>query len=451
MKISQKLTLSFTILAVLILIIFGTTIYYFSSQYRKSEFYNRLQQRVEITERMFLERDRLSTEMSELIQAQFINKLPDETEEVLPLDALVGPAAESKYPAEFMDRLIREEGSHFEMDSIQGVGKVFHLPEGDFGVILTASDHFGIRMLSHLRTIIIVSLAGCILLISVVSYLLSVRALNPITQKIQKANAISANNLYERLAVVNPDDEIGEMAVAFNSLLDRVAAAFEAQRSFINNASHELRNPLTAIIGEAEVTLEKQRSTQEYIEAFQSIEAEANRLNVLVNNLLQLANISYREVSFKQEPIDLVELLTAAIRKLDYLRPHNQVQLINECAPGIRTIVMGNSHLLQTAFINILDNAIKFSFNESVEVYLRTIGKLKASVLVRDKGLGIPPMDIPKVTQPFHRAPNVRNIVGSGIGVPLTLKIVELHKGTLEIRSSLNIGTEVEFVLPLVD
>lgn len=451
MRIRDKLTLSFSITVSLILLVFSFTIHFFSSQYRKNEFYNRLKQRVDITEKMFLERENFKPEDFKRIEDQFLNRLPRETEEVIPLTKDFHLQLKQNYPPEFLNELAEREVAYFEQDDRQGSGRIFHLKEGDFVVILTAVDQVGIRMMSYLITIIVLSLAGSILAIIFISYLYSGRMLNPISKKIQKANAISVKNLHERLMVYDPEDEIGELAIAFNKMLDRLTTAFEAQKSFIDNASHEMRNPLTAIIGETEVTLEKERTQEEYKDSLKSIAHEADRLNNLVNNLLQLATISYRDVAFKRELVDVKQLLSETKNKFDYAFPENKVSLkFDEPVNKKPIFINGNSHLLQTALLNIIDNASKFSFSNPVDVHIDSPVKGTISIAVRDTGVGIPEDDIPKVTQPFHRAANVRNIRGTGIGIPLTVKIIELHKGSFEIHSELNKGTEAKIILPTV-
>ena len=451
MRIRDKLTLSFSITVSLILLVFSFTVHFFSSQYRKNEFYNRLKQRVDITEKMFLERENFNADDFKRIEDQFLKRLPEETEEVIPLTENFRNQLKQKYPAQFLDELIDKEVAYFEINERQGSGRIFHLTDGDFIVILTAVDQVGIRMMSYLITIIVLSLAGSILSIIVISYYYSGKVLNPISKKIQKANAISVRNLHERLMVYDPEDEIGELAIAFNKMLDRLTTAFEAQKSFIDNASHEMRNPLTAILGEAEVALEKERTNEEYRDSLKSIALEADRLNNLVNNLLQLATISYRDVSFKRELIDVKQLLTETKNKVDFSFPENKVRLKFEDFFNKRTVfVNGNSHLLQTALLNIIDNANKFSFFNPVDVNIDYVINGKISIAVRDSGVGIPQEDIPKVTQPFHRAANVRNIQGTGIGIPLSVKIIELHKGSFEIYSELNKGTEAKIILPTV-
>ena len=112
-------------------------------------------------------------------------------------------------------------------------------------------------------------------------------------------------------------------------------------------------------------------------------------------------------------------------------------------------LVHGNRNLLETALINIFDNASKFSGDGEVRLQA-SVNHAVVTITVQDNGVGIPKADIPKITQPFFRADNVRQIRGSGIGIPLTLRVVEIHKGTLEVASEINKGTTVTIALPLV-
>jgi signal transduction histidine kinase len=450
MKIRDKLTLSFNIAVALVLVALGFTVYFFSSQYRKNEFYNRLKQRVDITEKMFLEKDNFSEEAYDKIREQFLNKLPEETEEVVAIGPDFRKQLTLDYPEGFIAELLEKKEAYSEIGKKQLVGKVFDLHDSSYLVLLTASDHVGNKMTDHLRNIILIALAGSIVAVSVVSHIVSSIVLNPVSTKIQQANNISAKNLHERLTVHDSDDEMEELVIAFNNLLDRVAKAFEAQKQFIDNASHEIRNPLTAIMGETEFALDKVRSQQEYISSFKSISLEADRLNSLVNNLLHLANISYKEFIFKKELIDIKNLILETKEKFDFLCPQNQVNIKFEYnVADSELLIEGNGHLLQTALINVLDNASKFSFFNLVDLVVSGRDDGTVTVSVSDKGVGIPDEDIPKVTQPFHRAPNVRQIQGTGIGIPLTVKIIELHKGFFHIQSKLNQGTQVRITLPV--
>jgi signal transduction histidine kinase len=448
-RIRNRLSLQFSLASSVILLIFGLSVYYFSSEYRKNEFFQRLNMRVALAEKFFLEREAFSGVDYDKIREEFLYSLPDETEEVLVFEQGWNQRLQYAYPQEFLDLLATQQYSNFYNDTIQGVGQIFTLKDGTYVVIVTAVDKVGIRVLANLRTIIASALVACILIMSVLSYIISTRLIWPISRKIQKANSISVKNLHERLIVYNASDELGELAIAFNNLLDRLDAAFNSQKLFVANASHEIRNPLTAILGEAEVALEKERTTEDYKESLRNIILDADRLNILVNNLLQLSTVNYNPADIKRERISVLKLLKEARRKYDLLNPDNQIRFdVEQKADTAGLFTTGNMNLLETALINIFDNASKFSDNSPVRVVL-IITDNAVTIEVQDQGLGIAPEDIPKITQPFFRADNVRQIRGTGIGIPLTLRIVELHNGKLEVVSVLNEGTLVRITLPV--
>ena len=125
----------------------------------------------------------------------------------------------------------------------------------------------------------------------IVSYFLARSILLPIKRKISSAMKISSSNLHQRIEVVNTNDEIGQLAIAFNRMLDRLEESFELQSSFISNASHEIKNPLTMISGTAEIALLKDRTNEEYKKTLESIIQDSDYLNSLVNELFYLLNL----------------------------------------------------------------------------------------------------------------------------------------------------------------
>ncbi len=446
MKLRDKLTFFFSLATALLLLAFGLSVYFFSAQYRKTEFYNRLLKRVDITEKMFLEKDSFTPEAYELIRGQFLNTLPDETEEVVPLSEGWQQKLSVSYPDDFLRSLQENEEAYFFEDDRQGAGRLFHLAGGDYAVMITAVDRVGISMLANLRTILVLAIVISIVIMTVMSHYLSGRILQPISEQIKKANTISDKNLHERLRVFNPDDEMGQLAIAFNRLLDRIDLAFNAQKLFVANASHEIRNPLTAIIGETDVALEKNREVTEYKEALARIQTEAERLNRLVNNLLQLSAISSNLSEIKRDTLAMNSMAEEAVAAYRHINPECRVTLsLSNHNPR----VSGNKNLLQTALVNLLDNASKFSGNAEVTFSVEKMLD-EVELTITDQGVGIPAEDIPKITQPFFRSENVRKIRGTGIGIPLTVRIIELHHGKFEVKSKLNEGTVVKVVLPCI-
>jgi signal transduction histidine kinase len=274
------------------------------------------------------------------------------------------------------------------------------------------------------------------------------RALLPISKKINKANTIGATNLHQRLNVHNPNDELGEMAIAFNMLLNRLESSFEAQKAFIRNASHEIRNPLTAIMGEAEITNSKIRSTEEYQKSISTILSEAETLNSTVNNLLLLSKVAANEENINYHPITFNDLLIEIKGSFDFLNPKNHI-ILNIDNGGINYSISGNENLLKTAIINLFDNACKFSSNKEVLVDLKR-DKNWLLLIIKDNGIGIEKKDIEEILTPFYRGNNALKIKGSGIGLSLSSKIVNLHQGILKIQSQIGSGTEIQVFFPLI-
>lgn len=448
MKISTRLAITFSIISSVIFIAFGLTVYVLESNYRQQSFQERLKERVIITEKIFLEKESFSPIDFEKITNQFLHTLPEETKEVIRIKKNVEPVFKYKYPKEVKSDLSRNNTLEFEYSEIQGESRIFNIKGKEYIIIVSAVDHVGLKNLSFLKNIIIILALLSVPLISIGSFIIARRALLPISKKIDKANTITATNLHQRLNVHNPNDEIGNMAIAFNKLLDRLEASFEAQKAFIRNASHEIRNPLTAIMGEAEVINSRVRTTEEYQKSISTILSEAETLSSTVNNLLQLSKVDANEESINYQSLKFNDLLIEIKEGFDFLNPNNQIQL-NVESDSTNFLISGNKNLLKTAILNLFDNACKFSSNDIVEVSLKT-DKNWLVLILKDKGIGIEKSDLEKVLTPFYRGKNVINVKGSGIGLSLTSKIINLHNGAIEINSKMAVGTQAKLTLPLV-
>jgi signal transduction histidine kinase len=202
---------------------------------------------------------------------------------------------------------------------------------------------------------------------------------------------------------------------------------------------------LTAIIGEAELALDKDRTVKEYQESLSNILSEADRLNGLINNLLQLSAVGYNPSEQKRNRISLTKLLHEAVSQYGHINPDHRIRIMVDENDDLE--VRGNDTLLQIAIINVLDNASKFSFNKEVLVTLACV-RDQILVTIKDEGVGIPEADIPKIRQPFFRSENVRSTRGAGIGVPLAIKIIEMHGGRVHVASDLGKGTTVTLSIP---
>jgi len=273
----------------------------------------------------------------------------------------------------------------------------------------------------------------------------------PVRDIIHNVQRISANNLHLRLNTGNGKDEIAELAVTFNDMLGRLEAIFETQNNFISNASHEFRTPLTIISGEAELGMQKTGASPEQVASFTLILQEASRLNQLVSSLLSLAQTGFDGKKLPWEKIRLDELLWSVKTTANQIYPDNKITLdfknLPEEADHLSTL--GNLPLLQMALSNVVLNACKYSSNQPVAIQLEATKKVLI-ITVTDQGIGIPSAELGQVFVPFFRASNTSSFEGHGIGLPLTLNIIRLHKGSIDIQAREQSGTVVKIYLPVI-
>jgi signal transduction histidine kinase len=273
---------------------------------------------------------------------------------------------------------------------------------------------------------------------------------NPIRKIISKVNSISTDNIHLRLDDIQNSIEINRLATTFNNLLNRIEIAIETNKNFISNASHEFGTPLTAIMGEADVALLKDRTPVEYQETLQKILKQSERLNKISQSLLFLAQIGYKENKLNFTIIRTDELIMQANEIMNQLIPKNNIKIDFDLLPENpkKLKVLGNKELLILAMTNILTNACKYSSNKPVIVSLASTNN-QIVIIVKDQGIGIPESELPFIFDPFYRASNTAAYDGYGIGLPLTQNIIKIHKGELIISSVLHIGVTIQVKLPV--
>jgi signal transduction histidine kinase len=280
------------------------------------------------------------------------------------------------------------------------------------------------------------------IIVALVGWIFSKRALRPISKVMNAVEGILPQKLDTRLEVPNQKDEIGRLTTTFNKLLDRIETAFQMQKIFVANVSHELKNPLTKIRSQLEVSMLKERNTGDYQLTIRSVLEDIQELAQLSNTLLELAKVSEDQRDLLTETIRVDDLLLDCRLNLAQANPVYNIQLNFEELPEDDTWLelTGNTTLLKTAFLNLMDNACKFSDNHTVSIDLRTAAR-KLTLRFTDSGKGIPKEDQSLVFQPFYRSDNTANIKGYGIGLSLVDRIVKLHNGTVQIFSNEPKGT----------
>jgi len=322
------------------------------------------------------------------------------------------------------------------------VGLYYKYPFNRAVVMLGAKDLYGQANLSNLSTLLTVLFFIVTIIVAMVGWIFSKRALRPISKVMNAVEGILPQKLDTRLEVPNQKDEIGRLTTTFNKLLDRIETAFQMQKIFVANVSHELKNPLTKIRSQLEVSMLKERNAADYQSTIQSVLEDIQELAQLSNTLLELAKVSEDQRDLLTETVRVDDLILDCRQNLAQANPLYNILLNFDELPEDDTWleITGNSTLLKTAFINLMDNACKFSDNNTVNVSLQSSGS-NLKLGFSDNGKGIPSEDQGLVFQPFYRSDNTANIKGYGIGLSLVERIVKLHNGSVTINSNQPKGT----------
>jgi len=277
-------------------------------------------------------------------------------------------------------------------------------------------------------------------------WLVAGRALSPIARLTETARAIAASRDLSRRVTATGRDELGLLATTFNEMLDSIETAYRLQQRFVADASHELRAPLTAILGNLDL-LRRRRDIpeEERQEALEEAQREAARLSRLVADLLALARAD-AGMPLVLRPLDLDAVVLEAFKEARALSAEHEFVL----EPFEPVRVAGDGDRLKQLLLILLDNAIKYTPSGGrITVGLRGDGD-RAEITVRDTGVGIPPEDLPHVFERFYRADPARSRDpgGTGLGLPIARWIVEQHEGDITLESEPGRGTTVRVLLP---
>lgn len=452
MKIRLKLTLLFAGLFGILLLGFALAIYFISANEREADYFKRLRQ-LAITKANLLLDTGIPIGTLQLIYKHSLNTLPQE--EVAIFDTaftlLYHDAGETDKVQEtrgMLDSIIALGEIHFHYEDLQVTGFLYAHGGKNYVITSGARDEAGLTRLAHLRWGLGTGFAVTIGMTFFAGIFFARKALRPVSLMVEKVAEISASHMHHRLNEGNGKDEIATLALTFNRMLHRLEQSFEAQKQFVSNISHELRTPLAVIIAEAEVSAIKTRSPEEYREILQHILKGARKLSRLSGDLLDLAKAGYDSaaISFKELRVDEV-LLDA--RQLILNANHGwHVDLLfeKEIEEACCITVIGNEYLLRVAFLNLIENACKFSADAQCRV---TIEFDDARTILRfhDKGFGIPARDIENIFTPFFRGENKRYASGNGIGLSLTKRIITLHRGTIAVTSRQGEGSTFTITL----
>jgi two-component system OmpR family sensor kinase len=307
--------------------------------------------------------------------------------------------------------------------------------------------------LEDIRTVLLSSIPVVLLIAGGAGWFMARKSLHPVMLMADRARAIGATNLDQRLPVANPRDELGRLANTFNELLSRVSKAFTQQRQFMADASHELKTPLATIRAATDVTLQQRtRSEDEYRDALRMITDQAQRLSRIVEDMFTLARADAGHLPLRQTSFYIDDML-ADVATTSSLRGAARDVQITFTGPSDVACV-GDEHLIRRLVDNLVDNAIRYSpAGAAVDITLEHVGQV-ARISITDRGPGIPAESWPHIFERFYRADVARSRgssaegSGAGLGLAIARWVAEAHGGTLLLLRSDEQGTTFVAELP---
>ena len=392
MKTGNKIALFYTTITIGIIAMVTVVFYFVATNYISRLYYSYLTEKAYAIAEKHWEKDEVDEEDYARIQKHYEETLPVASEILLNADSLAETRTVlSRYLTDDkISDLYKGNVVRFHKDKELGAAVYYPDNEGNFIVVVISSNQYGGDIQQRIGWLLLAMLVVSAVLVYFVGRLYATR------------------------------------------MVDRIDAAYQSEKSFISNASHELNNPLTAIQGECEISLLKERTPAEYQAALGRIASETKRIIQLMKNLLFLSHGDKEILKNERETVLLADFLMQFVG--------NRIRFTTD---NFAFVIQANPYLLKIAINKILNNACKYTGEAPVEKRLNG-----ATLTITDTGIGIPEEEITRVYQPFYRASNTREFAGHGIGLSLSMRILRTYGAEVNILSEVGKGTTVAIEFP---
>ncbi|MCD4756473.1 HAMP domain-containing histidine kinase, partial [bacterium] len=294
--------------------------------------------------------------------------------------------------------------------------------------------------LGNIRTITGYAIAPLVLLSFGAGYVLADIMLHPLEKLNEEIKKKEAKNLHDEIKFVDNGDEISQLIKSFNRMSGRLGSSFDAQKEFVENASHELKTPLAIIQANLDTAIEDESvSKVELVKLLKDSKSSIKCMDVLTEDLLLLSILDH---TVEKEDLDLKSLLSDVVSQLEVFAKKENIGIKTKFGKGGFNIE-GNEVLLQRAFMNVIENGVKHSGGNLIEIELKK-AKKKMIVSIKDNGKGISKKHQEKIFERFYRVDRSRsrNTGGSGLGLAISKEIIKKHEGSIKIISDGKKGSE---------
>jgi len=441
MKIRTKLSYQFILITIGI---YGLSMLFIYRQFKihiEEELYSLLESKARMTAEMVLfHEDELKPlpekKDSGSIQIQDIGNTSIYNDNLHRIYTLISSAPNT--PAFALREILQAGDYRFINQPYKAFGFVYKSKKNK-NYIVVSEDKPDYSKLVQLRNILLISTLFTILIVAFGGWFFAGQSLRPVSRIIHEVKDILPTDLSKRLKPDEHNDELSNLITTFNSLLERIDKAFKTEKSFISNVSHELRNPLAAIRTQIQYAINKKRSPEEYNNILSSLQEDIDEMSQTIEKLLQLARVNSNMgyLPMTTSPVRLDELLYQAQESIYKTYPgfNIKIELLNLPADEEGMIIQANEPLLKLAFMNLMENACKFSNDNTAKTTVDFSNPQKITVEFQNFGTVINMDDLNKIFQPFYRTTENKHRKGSGIGLSLVKSIVEIHKIPMEVHS----------------
>ncbi len=274
------------------------------------------------------------------------------------------------------------------------------------------------------------------------------RVLIPVKEMTDTAREIEEKDLSRRIDV-KTDDELGKLANTLNLMIEKLDKAFQRQKELTGDASHELRAPLAVIQAEATLALQREREASSYKKSLEVIAQESDHMSGILNQLLTLARADSGKVQMTIQAIHLNPFLEALGRDIEVLCHEKGLTLHMEFHEQL--YIEGDPGMMRNMILNLLTNAIRYTDKAGKITMALSKETGHAVVSISDTGIGIPKDALPYIFNRFYRVDKARSRAagGSGLGLAISKQIIDMHGGTLQVKSEMNHGSTFVVRLPL--
>ncbi|MDV7696891.1 HAMP domain-containing histidine kinase [Chryseobacterium soli] len=447
MKIATRTALNYAILTAGILFVFAYVLYFVSEKNREDEFNDRLGYKITWRSEFIFDAKIDPSKIKELHERN--KKLLNEADinvynhQKQLLFSDIPPLASNE---KYLDRLIKTNKNRmvWQRGDRQYMAIRYEYNSENYYVIGSAVDVTGKAHIAEFKKDVIIIYIISIAVIFVIGFLFSYYTLKPLKDIIIQIRDISEHNLNKRLDVPKAKDEIYELTETFNSTFNRLEKSFNNHKHFVTTISHEFRTPLSTLIAELELAKELNVTLDDYKLSIDNALQDANQASALSSALLDFARASYdvSQISFVDLRLD--EIVAEA--KLSLLQKNSGykvgINYMDNTADKDQSNYdfHGNPYLLQIAFLNLIENACKYSADKYCTVEIEVQNEY-LEVRFIDQGIGISEADLSKIFDLFYRGSNKNYEKGNGVGLSIVKNIIEIHQGKLFIQSEQGKGS----------